>query len=423
MTLSIEPKKDVAVGPQGKRPARKDGTAAERGQASLFFDVVHVPEVESVSASEIARPARAAAGGSGARGGRVAVGAVALFVGVFLLAAHGVRMLVPWPSDLGNDVRMRVFEQHKDEYDAVYIGPSTVYRSFRPDVIDPIVSKAGRPFRSFQLGFGGMLGYEQSFYIREILAMQPRKLRWIFVEPSQFVTDPTMFNLYSERGVFRSDLTTTREVLRGIALSTDDWQERARLWAGHLKAWSWRLANLGKGPAIVASMLRRHLDADAIEEEIVLKQGGFQDEDDPFGRHHRGFSLFEQPPPIDPKVYYQDLKTLATRNQGRFNLSSFDIESLREQRRVVEGAGLELIYIVPSLYQPVPWITALNAQGEMGTLMAFNSPTDYPKLYRLRDRIDPVHVNRQGAAAFSLEFAKRLAEMWAGASAAPEGTR
>ena len=81
----------------------------------------------------------------------------------FLLVTTWVRSGVPWPEALEVRAKIRAFEQTKDEYDAVYIGASDVFRAFRPNLIDPIVAResAGREeFKSYTLGIPGMWSFE-----------------------------------------------------------------------------------------------------------------------------------------------------------------------------------------------------------------------------------------------------------------------
>ena len=58
----------------------------------------------------------------------------------FLALAAGVRTQVPWVATSGLRAKVDGFAAHRDEYDAVYLGSSHVFHSFRPDVIDPLVS-------------------------------------------------------------------------------------------------------------------------------------------------------------------------------------------------------------------------------------------------------------------------------------------
>ena len=79
--------------------------------------------------------------------------------------------------------KLAYFARHKNEFDAVFVGSSRVYRQISPGVFDAQVTAAtGRPMRSFNLGAPSMFLPESLFVIDRILAQRPARLRWMFIE-------------------------------------------------------------------------------------------------------------------------------------------------------------------------------------------------------------------------------------------------
>ena len=71
--------------------------------------------------------------------------------------------------------KLAYFARHKDEYDAVFVGSSRVYRQIAPGVFDrQVAASTGRAMRSFNLGAPSMFLPESLYVIDRILAQRPR---------------------------------------------------------------------------------------------------------------------------------------------------------------------------------------------------------------------------------------------------------
>ena len=76
------------------------------------------------------------------------------------------------------------FAAHKDEYDVVFVGSSRVMNQISPHEFDAQMAAAGRPCRSFNLGFAGMFLPECTFLIDRVRALHPARLRTMVIEMS-----------------------------------------------------------------------------------------------------------------------------------------------------------------------------------------------------------------------------------------------
>lgn len=74
------------------------------------------------------------------------------------------------------------FEQHKDNFDIVFIGSSRFYHGISPRLFDRVAAEAGHHWRSFNLGVDKMRPATSLALARRVLDLQPRKLKYLFFE-------------------------------------------------------------------------------------------------------------------------------------------------------------------------------------------------------------------------------------------------
>ena len=101
---------------------------------------------------------------------------------VFVLA----NIVFPYPN-IPNypsyiSVKLKNFAEHKDEYNAIFIGPSTTYRGIVPNLFDNLMAEQNVEIKSFNLAFSGATVAEIDFYLRTIIALKPANLKWLFIE-------------------------------------------------------------------------------------------------------------------------------------------------------------------------------------------------------------------------------------------------
>lgn len=78
--------------------------------------------------------------------------------------------------------KLQWLEQHKDDFNIVFVGSSRVFHGLSPKLFDEVASTRGQPWHSFNLGMDKM-GMAQSMkIIRQLVATGPRNLRYVFFE-------------------------------------------------------------------------------------------------------------------------------------------------------------------------------------------------------------------------------------------------
>ncbi len=105
----------------------------------------------------------------------------------FFLTAIGLsntlRYVSPEPYIPVLSDKIHYFQEHKDEFDTIFIGSSHVYRNINPIVFDKKLSKHNFKYKSFNFGVSSMNLIEQRFLLQTIINEKPKNLKYIFIEP------------------------------------------------------------------------------------------------------------------------------------------------------------------------------------------------------------------------------------------------
>jgi len=333
---------------------------------------------------------------------------VVLTVAAFLGVASLVRSAMPLPNEVGMRARFEAFASMKDEVDAIYMGSSRVVRSFQPNTIDPILSQSGRPFRSFNLGVGGMSPRETTIQLERVLAMKPANLRLVVVEAQGWgVRFPGPKVLFSERSVSWRSPTAVASALVPILTTPAPLDERAsRIWA-HTQLLAMWLASQGRGPSALRAWLDRDDEAYRAEVATAVRLRGYGDTDEVvYGTMQRARYLF-----VQSRERYEAMVDERREERPGKRPAPFSDELIAWQTSLVDAAGLQLVYVVPPRVKRDLELEAMVELGRLPNLLDFSDPDAYPELYEAEARYDNEHLNVAGAERFSRQFAHALARI------------
>ncbi len=337
-------------------------------------------------------------------------------VSIFLLALAGVHWLLdaflPLP-DLGKvSEKLAYFERHKDEFDAVFVGSSRVYRQIAPALFDEQVTTAtGQPMRSFNLGAPSMFLPESLFVIDRIMAQRPVRLRWMFIELDDprprveehagLVQREVYWHGWRETLLTCIDVLTARGIHKGdrVHMFVHQGMLFGRCWTHLGFAHEW-LADRTVERAVPVAATDGY---DPYHGILGQKQSDTKD------------------PAADVKNFLASTRALAT---GVARASSPPTASLplrwllREKVRALRARGIEPLFVIPPVTTAETEFLALSKQGVLPTLFAFNDPVSYPDLYQVAMRADTMHLNEPGARLFTHLLAGKFAA-YRGAATAP----
>jgi hypothetical protein len=325
----------------------------------------------------------------------------------FAAVSSALRPAVPWPGDAGVAARMACFAEQKDGFDVLFAGSSNIQRGIIPAVFDRRMSERGYPVRSFNLAAAGMHSFEVDFVLREALAFEPVKLRYVFQEllysdMGELVGE----NAFTDRVIFWHTPARTLDVLETLRRWPASAGERLRLATLHLHHAAWRFANLGQGER----GMRVHLgeaEHDPTLRARIAETGGL----DWLGRPPTASETRARLNFLSRRSEWeQRVGTIERGNAAAGRVDRFNLEAHADRLARLHSHGVEPIFAIAPLPIGTPMLHRLDEAGELGRVLAYNRPSRFPELYAFEHRFDWTHLNREGAALWSRLLADDLAD-------------
>ena len=300
---------------------------------------------------------------------------------------------LPFPSVPEISPRFRYFAEHKDAYDTIFIGSSRVRHQVIPQELDNATAAQGVGTQSFNLGYSGMWPPESYYYLRRILALRPRKLRWVLIELMNSRFGPVEESATTMRSVYWHDARHTWMAWRLVTESPLPDVEKLSLFAWHAKLFFQRMANVGRG---AEWLQERYFPSRKKSEPAWIKRGGFDPEEetkwseDARADYARKVRAFEQ-----ARAAGHVPRALAS--------------ALREMADEVHRAGAEPVFILPPTVRAEEHLSA-GLPPEL-TVWEFDDPARYPRLYLPELHYDSGHLSEAGAREFTDLLAQHLVEL------------
>jgi hypothetical protein len=372
----------------------------------------------------------------------------AVAVVVFVLAGNVIRAFVPWPEDLHVRQKLEAFEQHIDEFDALFFGSSRTFRDLVPKVIDPLLETPDRPFRSFNLGLPGGWAYEVDHLLEYVLERKPERLKYVILEVQSFGPWLPEKNRFSDRTVYPHCLMhSLNAMFRSWQLFAEHLQwiwrlvregdpameqqaaeaaasgaeppgvldrfslEYLTLGWDHFKLYSWRLGNYGTGPKIFMKVTGRDGADDDPYRARMAESRGYEglDEIDPesFPSRNERRRRFER----NLDIYFAQIEDMrANQFKEPVPLPEHHLAMFRRQLQRLEEAGLRVVLVVPPGSMRDKEVETMRERGLLPGVLWFQDPVKYPELYAVDAHFDANHLATPGAEMFSRMFAAQAAE-------------
>ncbi|RYD75612.1 MAG: hypothetical protein EOP84_18015, partial [Verrucomicrobiaceae bacterium] len=192
---------------------------------------------------------------------RAGAGTVVLNIGVFFAAFALVCVLIRFPAPLaevpGVGPKYAHFEEHKDEYNLLFIGSSRVFHHFLPKQFDEQVNRtSGLRMNSFNFGYDGMWPPESFYTLRQLLALKPRNLRWVLID--LMATNPRIDpeNMGTLRTEYWHDWHHTVMAWTALPGQRIPFSEKAALSLTHAENLAKRWTNAGRSSEWLINHLR-----------------------------------------------------------------------------------------------------------------------------------------------------------------------
>jgi hypothetical protein len=336
----------------------------------------------------------------------------ALAVASFAVAAALLGRVAPYPEMGILDDKLRFFEARRDDYDVLFFGSSRVLRGVVPEVFDAEMAAHGVPVRSFNFGIDGMGSHEASAVVRRVLALRPRRLRWVVVELDGWSGELPPENRFKRRTVFWHDRAETLAALETVRLAERPWARRLELSGAHLLHLAARGTAAGRGRDLV----QRAREGIAPGAEAGRREAAAE------LARHGGFGPFSSAaygtPTTHPfrrrfletlPVYRLAVERLPAANRADRGLAGYNVPAVARQVAAIRRAGAEPIHLITPTPTPTPELYRLADAGAVPRLLAFNDPVAYPELFAQDHRFDAEHLTTEGARRFSRLLAARMA--------------
>jgi hypothetical protein len=320
---------------------------------------------------------------------------------LFLVALAGtcsaIRMAQPFPKVLGIYQKWLYYQKHKEEIDLLFIGSSRVYHSVIPQQFDARVKEAGGgELRSFNFGYDAMWPPESLYMTRQILSVQPSRLRWIVLECLDIYADLNEETRYTRRTAYWHDWTHTRMAWEAIA---DQQYDPVRSWDlltahGEILTRNWM--SQGRGAELLGYRfgVERQKKASRWEPPDAWKHSeGYEPEDDQ---------------PLAGSELDRFVRATAERRK------KFPPVTMRPSLKRAYLAILE--EIKRAGIQPIVLITPTVRADENFSgfppdvpVWSYHDPNEYPGLYEPANRHDFTHLNHAGAELLTTLLGQRFA--------------
>jgi len=319
----------------------------------------------------------------------------AIALGAFIATSGIINALLPPLIPKGVAAKLDYFAQHKDEFDTLLVGTSSIYYSVSPEIFDRVTGENGLPTRTFNFGIDAMHPPENFYVIDQILKTEPRRLKWVFLETANLETKLHKV-LGTERAVYWHDWKRTALILRKALNPRGDarWYIKiSRLWvarrdlATHLTLFAQRFANVGRGTELFVPQNRKA--------EADLELGPGRDR----------YRLAGRAMTAEDAASFQNRLTEEMAQARPKPLDAYADSAYRNCAARFKEIGAETLFVVPPLIFQSP---VSFRQQPPGPLLSFNDARTYPMLFDTKVRIDDAHLTRDGAEEFTRLLAREF---------------
>jgi hypothetical protein len=318
---------------------------------------------------------------------------VGIAVLAFVLVCAGLNALLPFPEIDVVSAELRFFQEHRDEFDTVFIGSSRIHHQVSPAIFDRVMGEAGHPTRTFNFGINGMFPPESGYVLERLLRTKPRHLKWVFIELDELETRRIPKAEASRRSLYWHDWKRTSLMLRKIL--ADDHRDARDLFFFHSALFAKNFTNIGR--KIDLAWWSSHLGKKPALPKSLGRDG------DGYVPHVKTLSAAEV------TAYEAGLERAAAQAEFGFVSASTE-QAYRQWADEVRKVGATPIFLVPPRTAQIKYGFRPES-GLAGTVMLFNDAKAYPQLYLNEVRFDADHLNGTGAEEFTRVVAHNLSRL------------
>jgi hypothetical protein len=315
----------------------------------------------------------------------------------FVLVCREARGLVPLVVDQVAP-KLAFFEQHKDEFDTVFVGTSHIYRGVSPEVFDETLRQAGKESHSFNAAADAMASPESIMMVRRLVALSPRKLKTVFLELTTRTSVSEDPERITPRNVYWQDGDALRFAVEKFLYDLGpNCKSPGAAWnslAMYLRLFARNECNIGRGFEALQNL------ANGVKPKDLSYE---------LGPDHDGFFPKSDPMSAEMLTMYHEKLERMKRDAAPGPTDPVNEKLFARLFRDLAAKRISLLFLAP----PTPTGYGIHIQLPDGAVVfAFNDPALFESLYRDDNRLDYEHLNEKGAKEFfrmlAQEFARHL---------------
>lgn len=335
---------------------------------------------------------------------------------IFMLAlistAGLLNMILPSstiPQNLGDiSIKFEYFAKHKDDYDVIFLGPSTTYQGVIPKIFDETMAANGNSIKSFNFGIMAANVAEIDFYLQKILALKPANLKWIFLDclVDFFMEEaPT-----ATKNVYWHTPLKTIENFKLIIESTSIFKEKISGFYANSISFLYRW--LGIGYFSNFWQQKSEVLPQGISAEKLIQEAGYYAMDWLENSEKRREFFLSNILESYQQQLEQSKSGTFLRGKSTYPLNSYAIKILKNiDSRINSQNNIQSIFFIPPVLNTDfdnSALTKAYKNGYISNLFAFNKPNTFTTLYGVDYRADARHLNHEGAQEFTHIFAEEF---------------
>jgi hypothetical protein len=332
-----------------------------------------------------------------------------IFVIALSLGSAIMYPLFPGPEFMRTE--LDYFEEHKDEYDVLFLGSSVIRRGIIPVQFDQEMAQLGREVKSFNLAIPGMRSHEVNYFLEQVLLLKPARLQLVVVELDRFNPRINEVNYLAPRMVFWHDLPQTLLVLKSIRLERGPVVDQLKRTKLHTELLGAKMSSIGRGPSLVNELRGEWVAQD----DLKLDQNrgwvpNTEEEMSAIGRTRMAVNRLQFL--REPEQYDAALEALIQSSKAAASHDEFNFDALENRVENANAHGVRLLHVLAPQLELLPNIHRALANGLIKQTLNYHSPARFPSLYSKPMRFDKNHLNTTGAKLWTSMLARDIAAAW-----------
>lgn len=302
--------------------------------------------------------------------------------------------------------KLEYFSKNKDEFNVIFLGSSQTYRHIIPSDFDEFMKAEGYNLKSFNFGLTGLKFPEAQFYLQKILAMQPKNLKWLFLEYLEGL-DVNPKNLSTAREIYWHTPQNFLTVSQLIWESDRSLEKKIQLTYQNWVPSTYNFLNSGKGSQSIQSILNPDRKHQKNLSSLGKKKDGYLSLDDETGKGFLERSLNFKKNLERYKKRVNNYKRYVNKSNPK-PLTPHAKSLIAEMIESAKRQDIETIFLMSPGLVPRDITKSAYRAGQIQTLFNLDDPNRYPSLYQPEKRFDTEHLNREGAKEFTQFLAREF---------------